>query len=840
MKDINNLKDYFSLKNDNQYQNLEKSYNFTPFSLDPQNSTPIKNKENFTNRDTYKIENPAKNLDHKNINEKFNTEKINNHNDIMETGKIKSQLEEIDIKINTNLNHLETLKSSLNKIKSEKNEKNSQIVNLLSNRESVDEIYKNYIEYIKSKNSSNKKNKKKIKKEIKNPFENQDEDTFEILINEIKQIDLIKFIDQCLNLIEEIFENPKRLLKMQLKEVINKSFSIFNNEISISNFIDTYSIVSNFFLRISIFLSNQSFGKYSETMINLLLRCLLKINSINVKNEELINYMNGQYKNEKNKIKEEMNNLLLENENLNTNKILLEKKISELNDNKENDNKNNLKNVINSTNNKAKKNNIEKKNIFKEKLKDMVKKVYQEDFEGKNGLNEYYYFTENKKSENVQNFNKKLNEFISNTEIKNNDNFEIEQRYSFKISDKANNDSNDFKRYNTINFNEKNKISQAQNFQYTSPQMKNKKQSYYRQNNNNINNINKNNGNGQGLRRVISNEKKKDKGSQKIANFRYNNKIITYNDIKKNMKFDLAKKIKYLDKVSKNGMNSFSKSSVQNKRIKLIYKQDKKMKRLSTTEKKEEFVKYNFFDIIQETNKLRNRSGENNYKVKNRFNGSNNNLLLTSSKKKIINGKYDISKNLGNTNIKNFENLIKSDFTTNKKKSIFNKNGNIIQINLSMNKTKKNGLEKNEIINNDSNTILQKSKLNKIILVQNKKKILNGGPINKNEKIEKKIMKSKLGQNQSNKNNFKKNNVKISIKGKIKKELNRKEVYHIIADTKDKIDNNILLKSENINAFDKNNKLNISDYDKKINSPTNTGIKSEISNEKKSVFNLDY
>jgi hypothetical protein len=452
---------------------------------------------------------------------------------ISEAEKIKSQLDEINNKIITNLNTIQMLKTEFNKLKIEKNNKKTEIVNLLSNRESVDEIYKNYIEYIKSKIHSNKKSKKKNKKEIKNPFENQDEDTFEILIDEIKQIDINKFIEQSLNLLEDIFENPKKQLKFQLKEIVNKSFSMFNNEISLSNFIDTYSVVSNFFLRISIFLSNQSFGKYSETMINLLLRCLVKINSINVKNEELISYMNGQYKNEKNKLKEEINKLVLDNENLNNNKNLLEKKIHELNiintDNKEINEENDLKNVL-TMNNKGR-NNLKKKTIFKEKLKDKAKKIYQEDLDCKNSIDEYYYFTENNKSEKIKNYNLnqfiKLNEFISSTEKRKSNNFEIDQRTSFKISDKPNEDSNDFKKYNTINFNEKNEISSTQNFQYTSPQINKKKQFYYKPNNNL-------NTSEHGLSRILSNEKKKSKEKKKILNFKYNkNKIITYNDIKK-------------------------------------------------------------------------------------------------------------------------------------------------------------------------------------------------------------------------------------------------------------------------------------------------------------------
>jgi hypothetical protein len=810
MKEKDILKDYFNFNKKNQNQNLEQSYNFTPYSLElPQDSSPIKFKENSTNRNSYKKEKPAKNVYNNNIIRKVNLQNKQNTNILQEIKKIKSKLKEVNNKININKNSIETLKISLNKIKKEKNEKKEEIVNLLSNRESVDEIYKNYIDFIKSKNRLNKKNKRK-KKEIKNPFENQDEDAFEILISEIKQIDLIKFIDQSMNLIEEILDNPKRQLKLELKEIINKSFSIFNKETNMSNFLDTYSIVSNFFLRISIFISNQSYGKYSETMINLLLRCLLKINSINVKNEELINYMNNQYKNEKNKLKEEINKLLLDNENMKINKILLEKKLAQLNNNAQNKNQNNLKDIMYI--NKRIKNNEIKKNILEEKLKRKDKKIYKEDFEGKNGLDEYYYFTENNnnKSNKFKNYDfnqfMKLSQFISSTEKKNVNNFEIAQRYSFKIS--QNEESNESKKYNTINFNENNKISNLNNFEYSSPQVKIKNQSYYRsiKQNNNMNT------NEKGLGLIISDEKKKNKENKKILNFRFNNKkIITYDDIKKNMKFDLAKKIKYLDKVNK--------TSLQDKKNKLIYGQQPKMKRLFTTEKKIKSIKYNFFDIIQETNKLRNSSEDNNYNRKNKL--TENNQLLRNIKEKKINGKFDISKSF--TDIKKIKPLVKSDYTTNKKISYF--------IN-QKNKDKKNGAEISEKIKyNESDIFPKKNQIFKTNIIKNKKIVLNGGLINKNIKNDKinKIIKNKIELNKKQKINYKKNNIKISIKGKLGKQVKIKDNYYTNANSEIKISEpNILYKNENINSIEQNIKSNRSDYTKYINYDTNPNIKNKI------------
>ena len=355
-------------------------------------------------------------------------------------------------------------------------------------------------------------------------------------------------------------------------------------------------------------------------------------------------------------------------------------------------------------------------------------------------------------------------------------------------------------------------------------------------NNNNNNNNNINNTGEHGLSKMLSNEKKKNKDNKKGLNFKYNNnKIITYNDIKKNMKFDLAKKIKYLDKVSKNVINTLSKTSIQNKKSIIIYESELKKKRMYTTEKKEKVVKYNFFDIIQETNKLRNNSGDNNYKAKNKLfdiNNINNNFLLRTTKEKKINGKFNISKNIYDINPKKLDSLIKSDFITNKKKSYFSKvepkNYSQISSSTSKNKTKKNGAEKNESISNEHSDIsFQKNK------IQNKKNILNGGIINKNKKLEivglnkKNIIENKQNNNKNNKLN---NKIKIIHKRNIKKGLKKKDIYNIIIDAKNKNSKNNILKNENFNFSEQNSKSNRSEYNNEISYNTNSDNKNKIHN----------
>ena len=741
-----NLKDYFKLNNEQKPLPLEQSYNFFPFGLDTQNLTPKKYKEPPKNRSTSKKGKSSKHF--------IDNEQMKNYKNI------NIQIDEINNKLNNNLGSIKILKDSLNDLKNEKNKKKNEIVNLLSNRESVDEIYINYIDYLKCKNFFLKKNKKiKSRKQVKNPFENQDEDSFEILIEEIKISDKNKFIEQSFNLIEEIFENPNKQLKLEFKSIINKSYDIFYSEINKNKFIDTYSVVSNFFLRMSIFLSNKSNGKYSETMVNLFMRCLLKMNAINVKNEELICYMNGKYKNEKNKLKEEIRILINNNEMMNKKKNDLEIKLREIeerlnikSEKKEHNNMNNL-NILLVSNEDNNNNNLNNK---KYQLDNKLKKIYKEDIVSNENIenkmiNHYKY---KKIVDTPINFNytdfKKNNEDI-NKKI-NSKNFEIE-RSSFKLDNNTKNqESDNISKYKIKNYNDNYSIS-TQNFAFTSPKIDKKKQFYYKNNLKQSDNS-MNASDNKNLSKLLSNKKKK---VQKKLNFQCNtNKIITYNDIKKNMKFDLAKKIKYLDKVNKNNNIKNNKALIDNKKPKV---------KMLLTEKNDKEVKYNFFDIIQETNnKLRNSSGDTTYKQK-----------INSVNRRNI---FNINLNKAN------EALIKSDHISNRKISFFfnkekekenNKNNymalstvNAKYNKIKITKNKKNGSEKN---NNDNG--------------------INGGDYSFNKKIlkpRKNTKKITLDKNSLHNNTI---NQKIKVNGK--NNYSKKEI------TKFYNNRNILLKNENFN-----------------------------------------
>ena len=950
------VKEYFKFSEINKTPIIESSTNISPYSLDI--SKPKKINELQKSKILLKSENISTKSP---INEHHNL-KDNNKNIVKNILiNLQKKLQNINHNININNRAIEKIKNSLNKLKLEKNKKKSDIVNLLSNKESLDEIYNNYIDYLKNKNKGNKITNKKFNNIKSNPLDNQDEDAFEILISEIKEIDLNKFIEQTFNLIEEIFENPNQQLKLSLKEIINKSYSLFNSAITSSPFLDTYSIVSNFFLRISLFLSNQSNGKYSETIINLFLRCLLKMNSINVKNENLINYMNTKYKEEKGKMRQEIGVFISKNEILNKTKIFVEKQIKEiefllksgknigqmeldkinyninyinnyncndpkfLSNNKNNDDRNYAycQTEIKNENNNYGNNISYKKTEIKEKL-NKFKKIYKEDMIeiGKNedliNINNAYNSENLKHAVNIKesksknterkainnnnklydnfmdkintiNLNDKFSTNLNDIKKENNEHFTSNQSYNNKIKNKnkkekeiddkellIKNMENNIKKYNTINnyhdISKKNIIKK----EYISPQINNKNHAYYK--NNILNDENMKNSNNKVLERIYYNKKFKvtNKQPKKKLNYHYytkkvNNNIISYNDINKNMKCDLEKKIKYLDKVNNNN-SSNKNSNIKSKNISSKYNKDKikiehnfKYKRL-LTEKKEKKFKYNFFDIIQETNKKRNNSGENKYKNINILNSSNNyrnSINSKNEKDKLFISNDNIKKFKLNT--KNYEFLVKSDVTNDRTKSYYDKNN--FQLISSNSKYIKNGIESENNYNNGSDSTYNKYDLsfsNKNKIGGEKNRVKASNILNKNQKYEiNTINKINLLNNRNQFYHFSKNTDdnsgkkdKCSDKNKfqtfkkektinkiLNKEFKKNNIYFIITETKSasKYNNRFIAKYKyaNLNDHNSNSKSNRSEISKNKN--LNKGYNSCCKPKNKiSNFNFNY
>ena len=267
--------------------------------------------------------------------------------------KITYELDNLNKKITDNKRKIEKLNENLNKLKDDKKQKKSDIINLLSNKESLEEIYKTKMYYlIKNKdiksnlkndiNKINDNNNRYIKysnyiddvdnerKTFNNLNDSEiirfnEEKELEINLEDIKKSDHKKFVEQVISFTEDILEKNNEEFYIIIKDKINFAYKIFLSEISTTN-VNKENIISNFFLRISLYISNTSLGYYSELNINKILRYLLKINSIGAEISQIIKFLNKRYKELKNEIKEQISDLNKRSENFDEKRLILEKK----------------------------------------------------------------------------------------------------------------------------------------------------------------------------------------------------------------------------------------------------------------------------------------------------------------------------------------------------------------------------------------------------------------------------------------------------------------------------------------------------------------------------------
>ena len=221
----------------------------------------------------------------------------------------------INNKIKNNDNEINNINIQLINLKQEKKRKKTDIINLLSNKESIEEIYRNqlyiFINKIKNQNSLN------IEKE-KN---------FKVELIDIKESDQNKFIEQIIKLVNDIFKSKNSDINNSITNIINEQYRLLNeNDIDKMN--DLF--LNNFFANISLYISNQSLGKIQEDEINLLLRYLLKINSIGKKLDKYLKFVNKKYKEQKKQLNNSLNDLEKKNKNLNQKKNELEQKIKKV------------------------------------------------------------------------------------------------------------------------------------------------------------------------------------------------------------------------------------------------------------------------------------------------------------------------------------------------------------------------------------------------------------------------------------------------------------------------------------------------------------------------------
>ena len=171
-----------------------------------------------------------------------------------------------------------------------------------------------------------------------NDISNNDEENFKITLKEIKDSEQEKYVEQVINMFEDIFKKKDENINESISDIINNSYELFvNNEnnATIDNDENNNEIsVTNFFSKMSLFIANQSMGKFSEMKINLLLRYLLKINYINTKLTRDIKFVNKKYKEQKKELNDLISSLEKKNLNLKEKNNRLENNIKEYDDNK--------------------------------------------------------------------------------------------------------------------------------------------------------------------------------------------------------------------------------------------------------------------------------------------------------------------------------------------------------------------------------------------------------------------------------------------------------------------------------------------------------------------------
>ena len=276
------------------------------------------------------------------------------------------EIKNINERIKNNKLKIEEIKKNIVDLKEEKKQKQADIVNLLSNKESIEEIYKNQIYLLinhingTSINSNNFNDNNTLNNDINNlinisiknemndnsiinlnsmhniticdnEISNTDEDSFKISINEIKNSDQKKYVEQVINMFEDIFKKKDDKINSSITSIINNSYELFINSNGTENNNETNndSVVNNFFGKLSLFISNHSLGKYSEAKINLFLRYLIKINAINVKLTKYIKFVNKKYKEKKKELNDMISFLEKKNINLADKRHRLENNIKE-------------------------------------------------------------------------------------------------------------------------------------------------------------------------------------------------------------------------------------------------------------------------------------------------------------------------------------------------------------------------------------------------------------------------------------------------------------------------------------------------------------------------------
>ena len=281
--------------------------------------------------------------------------------ELMEDKKLRAMddIKNMEERIKNNEKKIEELKNNLTVLKEEKNKKQNDIMNLLSNKESLEEIYKNQLYSLNNINnnssgSNNFNENTTLANDINNlnnlmndnsviglnsnhnitildnEILNTDEENFKIELKEIKESEKDKFIEQVINMFEDILKKKDENINKSITNIIKNSYELFINNNEENNDENNNEIsVMNFFGKISLFIWNQNTSKFTESKINLLLRYLLKINYINTKLTKYLKFVNKKYKEKKRQILDLIDSLEKKNLSLKEKIARLENKLKE-------------------------------------------------------------------------------------------------------------------------------------------------------------------------------------------------------------------------------------------------------------------------------------------------------------------------------------------------------------------------------------------------------------------------------------------------------------------------------------------------------------------------------